>query len=117
MLKYFAVCAALAAMGFGSATAQEQQATVQKIKVPAGGFDILLATPKSPKVRFEDLSESPDALVIHLAGGELAAVYESAEDMLKTLDALHSAGRALRAEVNDGKLHMPVVVYLIPQDE
>ena len=62
MLKYFSICAALVALGSGSANAQQQEAVLQKMEVPGADFDIILAMPKSPGVTI-NLGNSPDALV------------------------------------------------------
>ncbi|HET6927989.1 MAG TPA: hypothetical protein VFI48_14155 [Hyphomicrobiaceae bacterium] len=55
---------------------------LQSLDAPGAAFDIILAIPKPQGAIFE-FSESPDALVVHLIGGELALGFEDAETMLK----------------------------------
>ena len=43
-------------------------------------FDIILAIPKPKGVPF-NLLKSPDALLVHLIGGELALAFDDAEQM------------------------------------
>jgi hypothetical protein len=63
-----------------SANAQQKEAVLQKAEVPGVAFDIILAMPKPQGVTF-DLSESPDALLVNLIGGELALALDDAEKM------------------------------------
>ena len=99
MLKLTSICAAILALGAGTANAQ-QQAVLQTIGVPGASFDILLAMPKS-QTMFYDLSESPDALVIHLVGGKLALGFEDEETMLKVLDSLRRRISAFKSPQDD----------------
>jgi hypothetical protein len=54
-------------------------------------FDLIVATPKAGGAIY-DLSESPDALLVHLAGGKLALGFERPDTMLKALEALQAPG-------------------------
>ena len=71
MFKQLSICVAFIAFTMPTANAQQREAILQKVEVPGAPFDLVLATAKSPAAIF-DLAESPDALVIHLVGGELA---------------------------------------------
>ena len=92
MLKHLSICAALIAFAAGAANAQQKEAILQKLEVPGAAFDIIVAMPKPQGVTF-DLSESPDALVVHLIGGELALGFDNAEKMLKALELPTPADR------------------------
>ena len=48
MLKHLTICASLLALGMGSLSAQQQDAVLQRVELPAAGFDLVIATPKSP---------------------------------------------------------------------
>ena len=114
MLKHLAICAALIAFTSNFASAQQREAMLQKVEVPGAAFDLVVAMPKTPG-GVVDLSESPDALVIHLAGGELALGFESAEQMLKTFDSLRSPVGAFRVQRNGINSLIPVAVYMTPK--
>ena len=58
------------------------------MEAPGAGFDVLIATPKSPGDASYSLSESPDVLIIQLVGGELALELDDAEKMVKALNSL-----------------------------
>ena len=94
MLKQLSICAALIAFTAGAANAQQKEAILQKLEVPGAAFDIIIAMPKPQGMTF-DLSESPDALLVHLIGGELALGFDNAEKMLKALELLAPADRRL----------------------
>jgi hypothetical protein len=115
MLKHLTICAALIAFTSNFASAQHREAMLQKVEVPGAAFDLVVAMPKTPGA-VVDLSESPDALVIHLAGGELTLGFESAEQMLKTFDSLRSPVGAFRVQRNDVHSPVPVTVYLVRKD-
>ena len=116
MLKHLSICAAILASGAGSVNAQQQEAVLHTIGVPGSTFDILLAMPK-PQALFFDLSESPDALVIHLVGGKLALGFDGEEGMLKALDSLRRPIGAFHVESTDGKSLEPVAIYIVPKGE
>jgi len=116
MLKCLLTCAALLAFATGSANAQ-QRAVLHKMEAPGASFDILIATPKSPGDASYSLSESPDALIIHLVGGELALEFDDVTKMVKALDSLHRPLGAFRIESPDHRLQIPVAVYIVPAGE
>jgi hypothetical protein len=116
MLKQLSICAALVALATVSANAQ-QQAVLQKMEVPGAGFDLVIASPKFPGGATYDLSESPDALIIHLVGGELALGFEDWDKMVKALDTLRRPVGAFHVESPDRRSRIPVAVYLVPAGE
>jgi hypothetical protein len=116
MLKHFLVCAALITLATSTADA-EQQAVLRKMEAPGAGFDVLIATPKSPGGAVYSLSESPDALIIHLVGGELALEFDNVDKMIKALDFLRRPIGTFRMESPDRKLQIPVAVYMVPAGE
>lgn len=125
MLKYISICATLLALGTGSLNAQyaqhvqqgQQEAGLQKIKVPGAGFDILLAMPKSAAGATINFGNAPDAMVIYLTGGELALPFDNAEKMLKAFDSLQLPACAFSVEGKDGKSRKPVAVYIVAKDK
>jgi hypothetical protein len=115
MFKQLSICAALLVITAGSANAQ-QEAVLERMEVPAAAFDIILAMPK-PKGAIFDLSESPDALVMHLIGGELALGFDGEEKMLAALDSLRLPVCAFHVEGKDRGARKPVSVYIVPKGE
>jgi hypothetical protein len=109
MLKSLSVFAALVALGAGPVHAQKQEAVLQLVDVPGAGFDLVLASPKPGAAALPDLGNTPDALVMHLHGGELAVVFEDAQEMLKAIDTLRSPVWA------DSAGQRPVALYRIPK--
>jgi hypothetical protein len=99
----------------GSANAQQQEAVLQYVELPGPGFDIVLATSKSPAGSI--LGNSPDALVLPLIGGELALVFDDGWKMMETIDSLQRPVCAFQAESKDGKSTKPVAVYVVPKRE
>ncbi len=114
MLKLLLTGAAIIAFGIGSASAQQLEAILQKVEVPGAAFDLMLAMPKTPTVII-DLSESPDALVIHLVGGKLALGFEKAEDMLKATEFLRSPVGAFHIRPDNGNARVSAAVYVVPK--
>lgn len=114
MFKQLSICTALIAFATGSANGQQREAILQKVEVPGAAFDLMLATPKTPAVVI-DLSESPDALVIHLVGGELALGFEKAEDMLKASEFLRSPVGAFHIRRDSSNARVPAAVYMVPK--
>jgi len=109
MLKSLSVFAALVALGAGPVHAQKQEAVLQLVEVPRAAFDFVLASPKPGAGALPDLANTPDALLIHLHGGELAVAFEDAREMVKALDAL-------RSPVWAGSVgQRPVALYLVPK--
>jgi hypothetical protein len=115
MLKHISICATLALLGTSPLCAQEQEAALQEVELPGAGFNIVLATPKSPAATI-DLGETPDALILHLNGGELALGFEDGRKMLEARDFLQHPGCAFRAS-EDGGSAKPVSVYVVPKRE
>lgn len=93
--------------------AARQEAVLKRIEVPGAAFDLLLALPKSPPQLFYDLSESPDALVVHLIGGELVLSFEDAAEMIEAAQALREPIGASRAAGNDAISRIPFAVYAV----
>ena len=116
MPKYLTICAALLAFTVSSANAQPKEAMLQKIEVPGAAFDLILATPRPQGAAF-DLAESPDALVMHLIGGELVLEFNDAESMLEALDTLRRPVGAVHVKSPDHRSPMPVAVYLVSARE
>ena len=114
MLKYFSICTAFIVIGTGSIHAQQREAVLQTIEVPGAVFDIVLAMPKTSGATI-DLGRSPEALVMHLVGGELALVFESVEQMLETLDVLQTPVGAVPGQRTDSNSPIPVAVYIAPK--
>src|SRR5437867_8107256 len=116
LLKHFSICAVLISFATGTANAQ-QQAVLRKMEAPGAGFDVLIAMPKSPGGAGYSLSESPDALIIHLVGGELVLEFDDAEKMVKALDSLRRPIGTFRMVSPDHRLQIPVAVYIVPAGE
>lgn len=114
MLKHLSIGAALFAFATVSAHAQEQAAVLQKIEVAGAGFDIVLAMPKAPAATY-DLAKSPEALVLHLIGGELALAFDGEEKMLKALNSLQMPACAFHVESKNPTARNPVSVYVVPK--
>lgn len=105
-------CAALIVFASSAANAQQREAVFQKVGVQGAAFDVIVAAPRSGGAIF-DLSESPDALLINLAGGKLALGFEQADTMLKMLESVQAQG----CSFVDSKSHTPVAVYLLPKTD
>jgi hypothetical protein len=116
MLRYFSILAALLALGSNPAQAQQQEAVLHRVEVPEAGFDVIVARPSSSRAII-NLGRSPDALVIHLIGGELALSFDSEERMLSALDSLRLPACAFQVEHVGGTSREPVAVYVVPKSE
>src|SRR5262245_18823669 len=117
MLKHLSMWAALITFATGSANAQ-QQAVLQKIEVPGAGSHIVIAVPKSPTGAIYDLAESPDALVMHLIGGELVVGFDSPEKMIAAAESVRSPVCSFHIESKGGQSpRRPVVVFVTSKDE
>lgn len=116
MLKHLSICAALMALATGPTNAQQKETMLQRMEVPGAAFDVIVAMPKPQGAVFA-LSESPDALVMHLIGGELALGFDDAEKMLNALGTLRRPVGALRVQSLDHRSSIPVAVYLVPAGE
>jgi len=115
MFKQLSICALLVAFTTTSAHAQ-QQAVLQKIEVAGAAFDIILATAHIPTATY-DLARSPEALVMHLTGGELALGFDAEEKMLAAFDYLRMPVCAFHVEGKDRAARNPVSVYIVPKGE
>ena len=113
MLKHLAIFVALTAFSTAPVAAQQQEAMVQRLGVKGADFDIVLAIPKASSPQTYDLSESPEALIVHLVGGKLALGFEDPETMLSTLEFLRSPACAFQVETQDGTPPKPAAVYLV----
>lgn len=116
MLKHISICAALIAFATGSVNAQQHEAILQKLEVQGEAFDIILAMPKSPGATY-NLGNSPEALIVHLIGGELALGFDGEEKMLKALNSLQLPVCAFHVENKDSTSRKPVSVYIVPKSE
>jgi hypothetical protein len=114
MFKQLLICAALIVFATSAANAQQREAVLQTVEVPGAAFDLVLAIPKTPAA-IVDLGGSPEALVMHLVGGELALVFESAEQMVKTADSLRSPVGAFHVQRNGINSAIAVAVYMVPK--
>jgi hypothetical protein len=108
------ICAVLAVIAAGPVAAQEQQASLRRIEVPDSTFDIMLAMPRTPGAII-DLAESPDALVLHLAGGKLALSFESAEAKLEAIDTLRTPVGASQVHHPGSSAPQAVAFYIVPK--
>lgn len=116
MLKQLSICAALITFAAGAANAQQKEAILQRLEVPGATFDIIIAMPRPQGVTF-NLSGSPDALLVHLVGGELALAFDNPEKMLKALDSLRRPIGALHVDGPALGSRIPVALYLVPTGE
>jgi hypothetical protein len=114
MLKYFSVSVVLLTLGSSLAQAQQQEAVLHRVGVPGAGFDIVVARPSSSGATI-NLGRSPDALVVHLIGGELALSFDSEVRMLKALDSLQLPACAFQVDRVTGIPREPVAVYVVPK--
>jgi len=111
MLKHSAVGLALMALATGPLFAHEREATLQRITGPDGTFDMVVAAPKSANAPVFDLSETFDAFVIHLTGGELWVGFDNADKMLEAVEMLRRPLGAFYV----GDRTKPVTVYIVPR--
>jgi hypothetical protein len=117
MLKHLMICAALLAIGTVPIAAQQQEAVLQRMEVAGAEFDIVLAAPRSPPRPIYDLSESPEALIVHLVGGQLVLAFDDAGKMLRAVESLGSPVAASHVVSKDGKSRAPFAVYVVPKAE
>jgi hypothetical protein len=117
MLKHLSIFTVLSALAATPVAAYQQEAELQRIEVPGAVFDLVLAAPKSPARVVYDLSESPDALVVHLIGDELVLTFEDAEKMLKAVASLGFPAGVFHVVSKDGKSRTPFAVYAAPKGE
>jgi hypothetical protein len=114
MLKALSIGAALfAACGSSPTAAQQWEAALKRVEVPGTTFDLVLAVPKSPPRALPDLSESPDALIVHLIGGELVLNFEDALEMMKAAQSLGSPIATSRVAGKVPEIGVPFAVYAV----
>jgi hypothetical protein len=101
----------------GPVVAQQQEAVLKRLELPEAAFDLVVVLPKSPPRPFYDLSESPDALVVHVIGGKLVLTFDDALEMIKAAEFLKSPVGASRIAGREAKSSMPLAVYVIPKAE
>jgi hypothetical protein len=111
MPKFSTACAALIALATGPLSAHEREANIQRVTGPDDTFDLIIGTPKSANAPIYDLSESPDALIIHLTGGELWIAFDDAAKMLEAVEMLRRPIGAFRVRDQDN----PIAAYIIPK--
>ena len=112
MLKVTAICAALIALATAPLVAHEREATLQRVIGPDDAFDVIIGTPNNGNAPIYDLGDTPDALVIHLTGGELWVGFDDAAKMLETIEML----RRPLGRFYLGSRDNPVAVYMVPKD-
>jgi hypothetical protein len=117
MLKHLMVCGALLALGATPVAAQQQEAVLQRMRVAGADVDIVLAIPKSPPRMLDDLGMSPDALIIHLTGGQLVVAFEDPYEMLKAAESLRSSVSSFHCVTKDSKTCIPLALYVVPRGE
>jgi hypothetical protein len=111
MLRQLALCGMLTVATAVSAQAQQRHASLQRIEIPESSFDLLVAAPKPGGVIY-DLAEAPDALLLNLAGGELAIGFARAENMLRTFELVRGPACSF-----PGRGRTPIAIYLVPKGE
>lgn len=116
MLRHLSICAAFMAITMGSATAQQREAMLQRIAVPGSGFDIVVAMPKPDGATYS-LANSPDALVVHLIGDDLALAFDDPWKMIKTFDYLRKPIGAFYVDSPDLKSRIPIALYMVTSSD
>jgi hypothetical protein len=111
MLRLLVICATLMIAALPPANAQQREAILQRIEIPGASFDIVIAMPKPAGVIY-DLAEAPDALLVNLAGDELALGFERVDEMLKMAEFVRAPACSFR-----GKGRSPVAIYAVPKTE
>jgi len=114
MFRRTLICLAVTTLGVTSLDAQRLEANLQRIEVPGAGFEILLATPKTPAVMI-NLGESPEALVVPLVGNALTLTFEDGADMLAALEHLRHPGHSFLAPGRDGNPSRAAALYIVPK--
>jgi hypothetical protein len=117
MLKHVTILCALLALGTAPTAAQQREAGLQRMRVPGADVDIVLAIPKSPPRMLGDLNMSPDALIMHLTGGQLVVAFEDPIEMVKAADTLRSSVSSFHCETKDSKSCTPLALYVVPKGD
>jgi hypothetical protein len=115
MLKHLWICTAFVALGIGPAHAQKQEALLRHVEVTGADFNLVVAAPKPGGRVLQDLGNMPEALVVHLHGGALVAVFEDAGKMMKALDILQSPAIGFHAAASGSGSLQPVALYIVPK--
>src|SRR6476620_4879299 len=109
MLRQLAISGALVLATMIPATAQQREAILQRVEIPGAPFDLLIAAPKPAGVIY-DLAEAPDALLLNLAGGELAIGFEHVDSMLKTVELVQTPVYSF-----GGKGRTAITIFTVPK--
>jgi hypothetical protein len=117
MLKYVTILGALLALGTAPSAAQQQEAMLQRMRVAGADFDVVLAIPKSPPRMLGDLNMSPDALIMHLTGGQLVVAFEDPIEMVNAAESLRSSVSSFHCVTKDGKSCLPLALYIVPRGD
>jgi hypothetical protein len=122
MLKHVTILGALLALGAAPSAAQQREAELQRMRVAGADFDVVLAIPKSPPRMLDDLNMSPDALIMHLTGGQLVVAFEDPIEMVKAADSLRSSVSSFHCVSKDSvskesKSCTPLALYVVPKGE
>ena len=117
MLKHVTILGVLIALGTAPVAAQQQEAVLQRMRVAGADFDVVLAIPKSPPRMLGDLSMSPDALLMHLTGGQLVVAFEDPHEMLKVAESLRSSVSSFHCVTKDSKACTPLALYVVRRGE
>src|SRR5262245_996318 len=117
MVKKLSMCVGLGALMSAPVAAQQQEAVLNRLDVPGAAFDLIVALPKSPSRPFYDLSESPEALVVHVIGGKLVLTFEDELEMIKAAEFLKSPVGAFQVAIREATSSIPYAVYVIPKTE
>jgi len=112
MLRLLAICATLIIAAVSAASAQQREAVLQRIEIPGAAFDIVIAMPRPAGVIY-DLAESPDALLVNLAGDELAIGFERVDEMLKMAEFVRAPACSFKGKGRGS----PVAIYAVPKAE
>lgn len=115
MLKHLWICAALAALGSASLYAQDREVCLKTVEVPGAGFNFVVATPKQSGGALPSLEDAPNALVMHLRGGEFRVVFDEAGEMVRALDSPASRDCAYEDDGQGRVSLQPVALYVVPK--
>lgn len=114
MRKYFAIIAAITTFGMGPASAQYQEAVLQKIEVKNAGFDLVIATTKPGGWSFDPQHQSWAHLVY--VGNKLAhPITNEMVELTRGVGALSLPTCAFDVQEGRNK-QSPVAIYAVPKD-